>query len=78
MPTGDSFEKAQAELEEIQGSPPDERDVLSYRLYPKVFKEYIADLRAYSDVAGLPTEVFLAWVQNRSFAGQLDRKGARV
>ena len=58
LPTGDSFEKAQAELEEIQGSPADERDVLSYRLYPKVFKEYIADLRAYSDVAGLPTEVF--------------------
>ena len=58
VPTGDSFDKAKTELELLLDGPASARDVLSYRLYPKVFKEYLADLRAYSDVAGLPTDVF--------------------
>jgi pyruvate carboxylase len=54
----DSFEKARAELTQILETAPHDRDVLSYRLYPKVFKEYLADMREYGDVAGLPTDVF--------------------
>jgi pyruvate carboxylase len=54
----DSFEKARAELTRLLETAPHDRDVLSYRLYPKVFKEYLTDIREYSDVAGLPTDVF--------------------
>jgi pyruvate carboxylase len=54
----DSFEKARAELTRILETAPHDRDVLSYRLYPKVFKEYLTDMRDYGDVAGLSTDVF--------------------
>ncbi len=58
VPVGDSFEKAKAELSRLMETSPGDRDVLSYRLYPKVFKEYLSELLEYGDVASLPTDVF--------------------
>ena len=37
---------------------PNRRDVLSYLLYPKVYQEYTAHARNYSDTSRLPTPVF--------------------
>jgi pyruvate carboxylase len=42
----------------ILGREPERRDVLSYLLYPKVYQEYAAHVRAYSDTSRLPTSVF--------------------
>jgi pyruvate carboxylase len=38
---------------------PEHSEVLSYVLYPKVFEEFAAHRRDYSDTSGLPTPVFL-------------------
>jgi pyruvate carboxylase len=47
-------EKATAFL----GSPATDRDALSYLLYPRVFPDLAAHLRAYSDTSPLPTPMF--------------------
>jgi pyruvate carboxylase len=40
------------------GREPNRRDALSYLLYPKVYQEYTAHARTYSDTSVLPTPVF--------------------
>lgn len=73
VPSGDSFLKAKSELESLLGETADDRDVLSYRLYPKVFKEYLNDLREYGNLAGLPTDVFFYGLQaNRELEVELE------
>ncbi len=51
----------EAALEKVRGMihrEPTRRDALSYLLYPKVFEEFTAHARAYSDTSVLPTPVF--------------------
>jgi pyruvate carboxylase len=47
-----------AEIERRIGRETSHQDVLSYLMYPKVFTEYAAHLRQYSDVSPVPTGVF--------------------
>ncbi len=73
VPMDDSFEKAKTELAQLLEAVPEDRDVLSYRLYPKVYKDYLTDIREYGDVAGLPTDVFFYGLQtNREVEVELE------
>jgi pyruvate carboxylase len=54
----DSFDKAKAELEGMTGREMKATDVLSYRLYPKVYKDYLNHRREFGSVEALPTDVF--------------------
>lgn len=55
---GDSFNKAQAELAQLIDREPDARQVLSYRLYPKVYKDYLLHLKQFGNIESLPTDIF--------------------
>ena len=57
LPPAD-WDEATAKVRQILHREPSRRDVLSYLLYPKVFAEYAAHVRAYSDTSILPTPVF--------------------
>jgi pyruvate carboxylase len=57
LPPAD-FEAAAVKVRELIPREPNRRDVLSYLLYPKVYEEYAAHARKYSDTSGLPTPVF--------------------
>ena len=50
--------KVRAELEKKIGREPTHQDVLSYLMYPKVFVDYAAHVKQYSDVSPVPTDVF--------------------
>lgn len=52
------FTRAAAEIKEFLGREPSKREVLSYLLYGKVFREFVNHQRSYSDTSGLPTPVF--------------------
>lgn len=55
----DNLEKAREELRGLlNGKTPSDQQVLSYRLYPKVFKEYLSFLQEFGAVEALPTDVF--------------------
>ncbi len=58
LPAAD-FKQAAAEVQAIIKHEPTEQDVLSYILYPKVFKEFARHTLAYEDTSMLPTPVFL-------------------
>lgn len=53
-----SFKETQIELSSLLGRPASSAEVLSYRLYPKVFKEYLEHDKLYGKVSDLPTPVF--------------------
>ena len=56
----DSLASVKNELENsFPGMSFQDKDVVSYRLYPKVWKEFQASLKNYGDTQGLPTEIFL-------------------
>ena len=55
----DSFEMAFEELSKITSARPRDQDVLSYRLYPKVYREYLNHQKEYGAVDKLPTQIFL-------------------
>ena len=55
---GDSLEKARYELENYLKRPVSDKRGLSYRLYPKVWKDYMAHLEQYGLVEKIPTDVF--------------------
>ncbi len=57
LPAAD-FEAVHAELEKKLSRRASNDEVLSYLLYPQVFKDYADKRRAYSDVSVLPTPVF--------------------
>jgi pyruvate carboxylase len=52
------FEKLRSEASERAARTVTDRQFASYLMYPKVFIEYAADRRRFSDVAILPTPVF--------------------
>jgi pyruvate carboxylase len=62
LPPAD-FAKARTELEAKLRKQPDECDVISYLLYPKVFIEFADTQAKYSDLSVLPTEVFFHGMQ---------------
>jgi len=53
------FEKARAKLGELYKGEIDDKDVLSYALYPQVYAEWQDFRAAYGDVAYLQTHLFL-------------------
>jgi len=53
------FARVREEVTRKIGRGASRRDALSYLMYPKVFTDYAAHLRQYSDVSMVPTEVFL-------------------
>ncbi len=52
------FNKATREVEELLGRKPQRREVVSYLLYPKVYRDFVAHQQEYSDTSILPTPVF--------------------
>lgn len=54
----DSLESVRTDLGKLLGYTPNDRDVLSYRLYPKVFLDFCRDRQQYGEVDILPTHVF--------------------
>jgi pyruvate carboxylase len=57
MPPAD-FDAAAEKVAGMIPREPRRRDLLSYLLYPKVYQEYTAHVRNYSDTSRLPTPVF--------------------
>ena len=53
------FAAATEIVEKMLGREPTRRDVISYLLYPKVYREFADHQRRYSDTSALPTPVFL-------------------
>jgi pyruvate carboxylase len=53
-----NFDKAAEEIREFLQRAPNRREVLSYLLYPKVYREFVAHQLRYSDTSDLPTPVF--------------------
>jgi len=53
------FKQTAAEMVGFLHRTPEHSEVLSYLLYPKVFEEFAAHERDYSDTSGLSTPVFL-------------------
>ena len=53
-----NFEKAAEEIREFLQRAPNRREVLSYLLYPKVYREFVTHQQRYSDTSDLPTPVF--------------------
>ena len=62
----DTFHKAKKDLTGILGDRPTDQQVLSYRLYPKVYKEFMNHLDEYGRVDNLPTQTFLYGLQSNS------------
>jgi pyruvate carboxylase len=52
------FAAAGEKIQEMLGSEPTRRDIISYLLYPKVFEEYVRHRLAHSDTSVLSTPVF--------------------
>src|SRR6185369_8653889 len=57
LPPAD-FKAAGEKVAAITGKPASKRDVLSYLLYPKVFEEFAAHQKKYSDTSMFPTPIF--------------------
>jgi pyruvate carboxylase len=57
LPPAD-FAAAGEKVRSLISREPKRRDILSYILYPKVYEEYAAHVRTYSDTSKLPTPVF--------------------
>ncbi|RMG33190.1 MAG: pyruvate carboxylase [Planctomycetota bacterium] len=57
LPPAD-FDKARQEIQPLLGREPDHRDVLSYLLYPQVFRDFAAHQQSYGDTSVLPTPAF--------------------
>jgi pyruvate carboxylase len=53
-----NFDEAAEKVRGMIAREPTRRDCLSYLLYPKVYQEYTAHAREYSDTSKLPTPVF--------------------
>lgn len=58
VPQGDSLEKARSELSRILERNASDREVLSYRLYPKVYREFVEHEKKYGGVEKVPTNIF--------------------
>ena len=73
------LEAKRAEAEHAVGRKVSDTDLASYLMYPKVFKDYAAHRRDYSDVSLLPTSPFFYGLQDREeVAIDIDRGKALV
>ncbi|MBT4866153.1 MAG: pyruvate carboxylase, partial [Planctomycetaceae bacterium] len=57
LPPAD-FEQAEAKLTKVLKRQPTQRDIASYLLYPKVFEDFAAHQKKYSDTSIFPTPAF--------------------
>ncbi|HZH05504.1 MAG TPA: pyruvate carboxylase subunit B, partial [Lautropia sp.] len=57
--------QAQKDAEKVAGRQVGQRDLSSYLMYPKVFKEYWEHRRTHGDVSSLPTSVFFYGMRER-------------
>lgn len=73
LPAAD-FEKAAEEVEEFLGHKPTEREVVTYLLYPKVYKDFVTHCHAYSDTSVLPTpNFFYGLLEGEEIAVDIER-----
>ena len=69
----DGFDKAKSELEALTGREMKDTDVLSYRLYPKVYRDYLNHRREFGSVEKLQTDVFFNGIDlNRELEIELE------
>ena len=59
------FGQALKDAEKVAGRQLGDRDVSSYLMYPKVFKDYWEHRRTYGDVSALPTPAFFYGMRER-------------
>ena len=57
LPAAD-FAVAGAEVEKFLGREPTRREIVTYLLYPKVYKDFVEHHKKYGDVSGIPTPFF--------------------
>ncbi len=57
LPPAD-FKAVATELTQMLGREPNQQEVLSYSIYPKVFTDFVEHQQKYADVSVLPTDVF--------------------
>jgi pyruvate carboxylase len=62
LPPAD-FKAAAKEVQEFLGHEPTEREVVTYLLYPKVYRQFEEHFQAYSDTSVLPTPCFFYGLQ---------------
>jgi pyruvate carboxylase len=70
--------KVRAEVERKIGRDASHQDVLSYLMYPKVFVEYAAHVKQFSDVSPVPTDVFFYGLQKGEETDVEIEKGKRL
>jgi pyruvate carboxylase len=58
LPPAD-FDEAAAQVQKIIDRSPEDRDIVSFLLYPRVFQDFTVHEQTYSDTSVLPTPVFL-------------------
>ena len=58
------FEAIRQELSDIQQDEVTEQDIISYVLYPKVYKQYIQTKEQFGNVSLLDTPTFLFGMRN--------------
>ena len=58
------FEAVKQELASIQNTEVTEQDIISYVLYPKVYKQFIATKEQFGDLSLLDTPTFLFGMRN--------------
>jgi pyruvate carboxylase len=63
LPPAD-FEGAAREIHALAGHEPREEDVLSYLLYPQVFKDFLEHTQKYGDTSTVPTANFFFGLQS--------------
>lgn len=64
LPPAD-FEAAAAEVQEFLGREPTHREVVTYLLYPKVYRQYVEHCQSFSDTSVLPTPCFFYGLQEQ-------------
>ena len=57
LPAAD-FAAAGEEVAKFLGREPTRREIVTYLLYPKVYKDFVEHYQKYGDVSGIPTPVF--------------------
>ena len=73
MPAAD-LDATRADAEKLVGREISDRDLASYLMYPKVFRDYAAHLHDYDDVSVLPTSAFFYGLNDREeIAVDIDR-----
>jgi pyruvate carboxylase len=73
IPSAD-FHAVAESLQKQLGRPPEKHEILSSVLYPRVFDEFAAHQRSYSDTSVLPTPVFFYGLEkNEEVAVEIER-----